>query len=86
MVAAGSKLEPSRAERALFNALTDTAPSTFAVFPLKTDPAAEHPRALLYVDVADGLLDEDTISIARRLAESMAQSLAALDAEDKLPK
>lgn len=86
MVAAGSKLEPSRAERLLFNAIDDDAPSTFAVFPIKFEDGAEHPQALLYVDVAEGLLNEDSISIARQHAESMVSVLAAFHRDDKLPK
>lgn len=85
MVAAGSKLEPSRAERNLFNAIHDDAPSTFAVFPIKFKADAKHPQVLLYVDVAEGLLNEDSISVARQHAEAMVATLGKLAEDDKLP-
>ena len=81
MVAAGSKLEPSQVERTLFTTLDDTAPSTFAVFPVKIDAKAESPRVLVYIDVENGLLNEEAISVARRLTDEMSTALAALVAK-----
>lgn|GEM_PF-2439314 len=70
-VAAGTRLAPSSSESAVFAAIHNAPPSTFAVFPVG---AAQAPTALLYVDVDNGMLSDAQVGKARRLASELTAS------------
>lgn len=72
-VSLGNPGDPTTTERILFRHLALPSPSSFAVVPIVV---GERVTALLYVDRAEGMLDDGQVDLARRAGTALADGLA----------
>jgi hypothetical protein len=72
-VAPGNPADPTVTERMLFRAIGESVPASFAVIPIVV---GEAPTALLYVDRAEGQIDDALVDGARRAGNTLADGLA----------
>lgn len=81
MVAAGTARRPTTVERMLFRFLKQPPPETFVVVPILV---GDETVSLLYADRDRGPLDEDALSRARQVGNTLADGLAPLVARGTL--
>ncbi|HEY4221369.1 MAG TPA: hypothetical protein VGO62_08495 [Myxococcota bacterium] len=75
-IAVGNAADPTTTERILWRHLKQEAPSSFAVLPMLSSTAGVPPGALLYVDRAHGMIDDDLVTAIQSALDTLAHAVS----------